>query len=379
MTRKSLVVVLSTMVALPLALWLWNRTALIQEQTAPDYYQLGHVDAGSTVEFSARFLVSSREHPFDALFNRVLERLPQAWEPTLSKAHPRNFRKAAVVVDPSTLKPSINAPAFIRVRKATPDCRTNWYRGRPFVVLDMTVDTSRPGHYAGEVEVTMKRRRATFPVRVTVREKPPDTPELLVASSPFESYATEHGAQFEATTDLMASLRVRVNYLQNLPSQLDPYRVVLLADSTLVKVNADEISRLRSFVEKGGRLILACNAFMSRSVPRANEILAGYGMEVVDDDFGRYVTVTNFAPHRMTHGVQRVEFHRPSLIQITDSSNAKALALAPDGKGGFVAVSGLKTGGEIVVLTSSLWWHWLHTFKTNSDNAQLMQNILTPD
>jgi hypothetical protein len=378
-TRKTLVVVLATLIAVPLLLWLWNRTVLIQEETAPDFYQLGHVDAGSTVEFSARFLVSARDHPFDAFFNRVLEQLPQAWEPILSKVHPKNFRKAPAAVDPSTLKPSINAPAFIRVRKATPDCRTNWYRGWPFVVLDMTVDTARPGYYAGEVEVTMKRRRATFPVRVTVREKPPDTPELLVASSPFESYATEHGAQFEATTDLMASLPFRVNYLQNLPPHLEPYRVILLADSALVKVNADEISRLRSFVEKGGRLILACNAFMSRSVPRANEIIAGYGMEVVDDDFGRYVTVTNLAPHRMTHGVQRAEFHRPSLIQITDSSKAKALALAPNGKGGFVAASGLNTGGEIVVLTSSLWWHWLHTFKTNSDNAQLMRNILTPD
>ena len=378
-TRKTLIGVLSVLVALPLALWLWNYTALIQEETVPDQFHLGQVYAGSTVEFSARFLVSSREHPLDAFFSRVLERLPQAWEPTLSKAHPKNFRKAPAAVDPSTLKPSIKATAFIRVRKATPDCRTNSYQGRPFVTLDMTVDTSVPGQYAGEVEVTMKRRRATFPVRVTVREKPPDTPELLVASSPFEFYATEHGSDFEATAGLMASLPLRVNYLQNLPSQLEPYRVILLADSTLVKVNVDEISRLRSFVENGGRLILACNAFMSRSVPRANEIIAGYGMEVVDDDFGRYVTVTDLAPHRLTREVQRVEFHRPSLIQITDSSKAKALARAPDGKGGFVAVSGLNTGGEFVVLTSSLWWHWLHTFKTNSDNAQLMRNILTPD
>jgi len=378
-TRKTWVVVLSTLVALPLALWLWNWTVLIEEQTAPDYFQLGQVYAGSTVEFSARFLVSSREHPLDAFFNRVLKRLPQAWQPALSKVHPKKFRNAPAAVDPSILKPLIKTPAFIRVRKATPDCRTNWYRGRPFVVLDLAVDTSLPGNYAGKVEVTMKRRRAAFPVRITVRETPPDTPKLLVVSTPFASDSTEYGSDFEAATDLMATLPFSVNYLENLPSQLEPYRVILLADSTLVRAGANEISRLRSFVEEGGRLILACNAFMSRSVLRANEILTGFGMEVVDDDYGRYVTVTNFTPHRLTHGVQRVEFHRPSLIQITDSSRATALPLVPNGEGALVAISGLNTGGEIVVLTSALWWHWLHNFKTNSDNAQLMRNILTPD
>jgi len=378
-SRKTLVVVLSALVALPLALWLWNSTALIQEETTPDYFQLGQVYAGSTVEFSALFLVSSRDHPLDAFFSRVMKRLPQAWEPTLSKVHPKNFRKAPAVVDPSTLKPSIKIPAFLRVRKATPDCRTNWYQGRPFVVLDLVLDTAVPGHYSGEVEVTMKHRRATLPVRVTVREKAPASPRILVASSPFESYATEHGAHFQAATDLMASLPLPVNYLQNLPSELEPYRVILLADSALVNVGADEISRLRSFVENGGRVILTCNAFLSRSVLRANEILAGWGIEVVDDDYGRFITVTNLVPHRMTRGVQRVEFHRPSLIQITDLSKAEALALAPNGEGGFVAVSRSNTGGEFVVLTASLWWHWLHTFRTNSDNAQLMRNLLTPD
>jgi hypothetical protein len=77
--------------------------------------------------------------------------------------------------------------------------------------------------------------------------------------------------------------------------------------------------------------------------------------------------------------VQRVEFHRPSLIQITDSSKAEVLALAPNGEGGFVGISALKSGGEFIVLTSSLWWHWLHTFRTNSDNPHLMRNLLTPD
>jgi len=146
-----------------------------------------------------------------------------------------------------------------------------------------------------------------------------------------------------------------------------------------VRADPDEISRLGSFVEKGGRLILACNAFMVGSVASANQILTNCGMRVLDRDYGSHITVTNIAADRLTRDVQRVEFHRASLIQITDTSKAKALALAPDGEGGFVAVSRSRAGGEIVVLTSSLWWSWLDKFKTTSDNTQLMRNLLAPD
>jgi hypothetical protein len=116
---------------------------------------------------------------------------------------------------------------------------------------------------------------------------------------------------------------------------------------------------------------------MSGSVPNANQVLTNHGLQVVDQDYGGLVTVTNLAADVLSHGVRRLEFHRPSLIRIVEETKAKALALAPDGEGAFVAVTRLSSGGEITVLTASLWWHWLGQFETNSDNCVLMKNIFS--
>jgi hypothetical protein len=75
-SRRILLTALSTLAAVVLLLWVWNRGAVVREETAPDYLHLGQVYAGSTVEFSARFLVPSHRHPLDTAFERVLKRAP---------------------------------------------------------------------------------------------------------------------------------------------------------------------------------------------------------------------------------------------------------------------------------------------------------------
>lgn len=372
----ALIIILGSLTALILLVWCANRFVVVREDAMPDHFYLGKVYVGSTVEFSARFLVSSRKHPFDAGFERMVKWLPQSWSPMLSKLHPKNFRAPPARVDPAKLKPVVSPPTFVCIDKVAPEQRTNWYQGRPFVVVHMTIDTARPGDYSGVVTLTLDRRRASLPLRISVREKPGMLPRLLIASTPYESYATEHGSNFYAAAKLLSSLALSTDYLHEFPASLEPYQVVLLADSALAGLKEEEIARTRSFVERGGRLLLACNAFMSGSVPHANQVLTNYGLHVVDEDYGGFVTVTNLAPDVLSEGVRRLEFHRPSLIKVTDDSRAKAVALAPDGTGGLVAVSRTKTGGEITVLTSSLWWHWLDRFETNSDNFRLMQNIL---
>ncbi len=361
---------------LVLLLWFCNRAAVVREDTSPDTFDLGKLHVGSTVEFSAKFLVSSHKHPFDDLFDRMLKWAPQAWSQTLSRVHPKNFRKAPDPVDLSTLKPIIQTPAFIRVQKIIPEQRKEWYGGRPFVVLHLTLDTSQPGSYDRKVKLTLDRRKASLPIHFTVQERQSTMPKLLIATTPYQAYSTDSGSNFFSITKLLSSLPLSADYLNELPRQLEPYQVVLLADSVLARLNADDIVRLRSFVEKGGRLILACDAFMSGTVPKSNQMLTNYGLQVEDQDYGTSVTVTNLATDPLTRGIQRLQFWRPSLIQVTDGSKAKALALSSDGKGGFVAVARLGSGGEITVLTASLWWLWVEQFKTNSDNIHLMENIL---
>jgi uncharacterized membrane protein len=50
-----------------------------------------------------------------------------------------------------------------------------------------------------------------------------------------------------------------------------------LAEAVLASLTEDEVSRLKAFVEKGGRLVIAGDAFFEGTVPKANQIIADYG------------------------------------------------------------------------------------------------------
>ncbi|HEX5218022.1 MAG TPA: hypothetical protein VFZ59_00520 [Verrucomicrobiae bacterium] len=379
-TRKYLLV-LFVLGLVIFGLWLGNRLIGNQEDAAPDHLDLGTVYVGSTVHFSAKFLASSHQHPFDKAFDRLLQVLPQAWHPRLSKLHPKNFRKTAAAVDLATLTPEVQSPSFVHVRKVNPEQRSEWYEGKPFVVLELALDTTKPGAYAGKIKVSLDRRWTALPVNVVVKEREESLPRLLIASTPYQAYATEDGSHFDAWRRVISALPLDTDYLSELPARLDPYRVVLLADATLVRLASDDMLRLRLFVDNGGRLIFACNAFMAGSVSQANQVLTNYGLHVSDQDYsrvGQAVVVTNLPTDRLTRGVRTLQFHRPSLINVAEGSSAKVVAFADDERDGFVAVSRPEGGGEVVVLTQSLWWHWLDQYQTNSDNSRLLGNILNP-
>jgi hypothetical protein len=380
-TARKCLLVLGVLGLVIFGLWLGNRLIWNQEDAAPDQLDLGTVYVGSTVHFSAKFLASSRKHPFDRAFDWLLQVLPQAWQSSLSTLHPKNFRKTAPAVDLATLTPEVQSPSFVHVREINPEQRKEWYEGKPFVVLELVLDTTKPGAYAGEVKVSLDRRRASLPVRVVVKERDESLPRLLIASTPYQAYSTENGSHFDATRQVISSLPLDADYLDQLPERLEAYRVVLLADSTLVRLASEDMVRLHSFVDNGGRLIFACNAFMAGSVSKANQVLTNYGLHLVDQDYstvGQAVVVTNLPADLLTRGVRMLQFHRPSLIHIAEGSPAKVVVLADDGRDGFVAVSRPVGGGEVIVLAQSLWWYWVHQYQTNSDNSRLLGNILNP-
>lgn len=380
-TARKCLLVLFVLGLVIFGLWLGNRLIWNQEDAAPDQLDLGTVYVGSTVHFSARFLASSHKHPFDQAFDRLLQVMPQAWQPRLSTLHPKNFRKTTPVVDLATLTPKVQSPSFVHVREVKPEQRKEWYEGKPFVVLEFALDTTTPGAYDGKVKVSLDRRRASLPIHVVVKERDKSLPRLLIASTPYQAYSTENGFHFDATRRVISALPLDADYLNKLPERLETYRVVLLADATLVRLSAEDMLRLRSFVDNGGRLIFACNAFMAGSVPKANEVLTNYGLHVLDLDYGRVgqaVVVTNLSADPLARGVHTLQFHRPSLIKIAKGSPAKVVAFADNGRDGFVAVSRPEDGGDVVVLAQSLWWHWVHQYQTNSDNSRLLSNILNP-
>ena len=182
---------------------------------------------------------------------------------------------------------------------------------------------------------------------------------------------------FDPTTRVLSGLGMAVDCRQSLPERLESFATLLLAESCLSGLDNSDVARVRAFAAKGGRVVLACNAFMVGTVSKANAILEGHGLKVVDQDYGRDVTVTNLVSDKMTVGVRKLEFFRPSLVQVVDPAKGKALAIPPSGVGGLVAVSRVEGGGEIVVLGASMWWGWLHEFESRSDNVGMMRNLLS--
>src|SRR6185295_11049549 len=278
--------------------------------------------------------------------------------------------------DLKTLHARVEAPDFVQVKEVTPRQEKAFDRGRPFVAVSFRLNIPQAGNHSGKIKVTLDGRQAWLPIRVRVRASAPDRARLLVVHTPYEEYATEHGSDFDPVTRILSALDAAVDCVDMLPTRLEPYRTILLADSALARINAEDVARVRSFAEKGGRLILPCNAFFSGTIQRANEILSGYGLQVEDKDMSGVYNATNIVADLLTRGVGRLEFHRPSPVVVTDGAKGKLLARDPTGPGGFVAVARLD-GGEIVVLSESLWWYWVARFKDAPDNARLLQNVLT--
>ena len=78
----------------------------------------------------------------------------------------------------------------------------------------------------------------------------------------------------------------------------------------------------------------------------------------------------------LTGGAKQLDFHRPSLIVVTDPSQGELLVRSGDDPGGFVAVSRQAGRGEVIVLTQSLWWSWIRSDPAKVDNLPLLENLL---
>jgi hypothetical protein len=236
----------------------------------------------------------------------------------------------------------------------------------------MKLSFAQPGAFSGKVRVRLGERWAALPLNIRVRPAQQNSPRLLISETPFQSDTTENGSDFQALTETLSTLPFQIDCLERLPTRLDSYRTILLAEGSLVKASDDEIARLRSWVQGGGRLILACDAFFVGTVPKANQILAGLGLEVVDQDYAFQTIVTQVTDDPLTRGVNRMRFHRPSLIHVKAPEIARGLALAPGGEGALIAVARSRQGGEVLVLGNSLWWAW------SQHNATMLRNMLQP-
>jgi hypothetical protein len=364
--------------ALLISFLLWNQFGSVVEETLPDRYDFGRVHQGATVEFSARFLTSAKKHPVDELFEKIQAQLPEAWRGVVEKVHPKHLRgKAPLKSDVTRIKPKFKLPAFVALENSRGDQRAAWYGGKDFVVANFQLDTSRSGEFSGEIEARWERRKAFLPIKIKIEPASASSKvrRILITETPFDSDSTEAGTNFLATTELLSRLPVQVDLLDKLPQHLTSYETILLAGGTLSRVSPEQIEQLRHFAHGGGRLVLAANAFFGGTVASANTISAGMGLHLQGSDHAGRTTITNIVPDILTRGVTSVPFYRPSLIELQNPSSAKLLVTAGD-EGGYLAVSRLSEGGEVILLAQSLWWWWLQQTRGEGDAARLMENIL---
>jgi hypothetical protein len=142
-------------------------------------------------------------------------------------------------------------------------------------------------------------------------------------------------------------------------------------------------TRLKAFLDQGGRVVVAADHFYRRSTARANEIAGPYGLQMADIEpvFGTKNIVlgpTEIRADPFTRGVKELDFFRPSPIHVTDPRKGRLLAEAPALAGKGLVAAGRKDKGEVIVLGTSLWWLWVgQDHDIGGGNARLLQNLLT--
>jgi len=340
----------------------------------PDFFPMGTVLQGSTVEMSVRLTSDDMRPPPPPSWVNRLPRTIRPWAIALVDRFRAGRRKLRITVD---------TPEYLRVDVAEIDYH-QFHGSTPIVNLHLVTD--RPGNYNGSLAIRLTGRHYmantnVIPIRVNVIAKPVRW-AVLATTTPFQMYSTDDGRMFQALTDVttrLAERGVRVDFREHLPKSLDPWNVVLLGDMALLKVDARTIDRLQRFVARGGRLIVSADAFMVGTAPKANDLVNCYGLRIDNKDAGDSMEASRIVPDPLTTGVTGLSFFRPACVSVTDSRQAKLLgAMTDDEQCGFIAVSRASGRGEVVLLAQSLWWVWVQPHSGKGDNARMLENLFEP-
>jgi hypothetical protein len=293
----------------------------------------------------------------------------------------------------ASIKLEVTAPKFVKVLKKETEARmygpgNNFVSGSVF----LAIDTAAAGDLKGEIRVKLGGTTAKVPISAAVKPRRKGLVRLLVPESPWDRHSTKDGGMFRAWTDLVKGAPLDASYLlaengKPVLRDLDlgKYDCVLLSGGALVFLTAKDVKRLRAFAEAGGKVVVAANAFMVGSVPKANEVVTPYGLQMGDEET-RDRTKKDVTPKwpdldgvLVENGVKSARFFRASPVAVTDWKAGRVLVKA-SGVGrpgdGFVAVA--KAGkGQVVALGEALWWSWISGRRTEgADNAKLLRWLL---
>jgi RNA polymerase sigma factor (sigma-70 family) len=300
--------------------------------------------------------------------------------------------------DPKKVALSVETPAFVKVLETSVIERGELFDGSKMVkavggIVVIRIDTTKPADFQGEVNVKLGNATTRVPVSVTVKPADRAAVKILVVDTPFDRYSTDDAGVFKTWTDLTAQAGWDVSYLALLRGKsvlrdidLSKFRVILLGGDGLLSATADDVKRVRAFVEGGGRLVVAASRFLSGSIAAANKFLDGYGLQMADveapsEKQEAILDRKAFAPEVLNGGIHSARFYRASPISVTAGKPARVLVKSAGVGGprdGFVAAAKARKG-EVVALGESLWWNWINAGQPKGiDNAKLFQMLLTP-
>lgn len=288
---------------------------------------------------------------------------------------------------------TVAAPKFAKVRHKATHAQ-QFGAGNDFIVgsVEFALETSAAGDLSGEFSVTLGTAVVKVPVTAIVQPEKKGLTRLLIAETPFERHSTKEGNHFKPWTDLAKDAALDVSYLLVTRGKpvlrdldLGTFDCVLLAEAGLTELQREDSKRVRAFAEAGGRVVVAANAFYRGTVEKANAVLAGYGIQMRDEEAQAKglddVTLdkSDFDPQLVKAGIKSARFFRASPVAVTDDTAGRVLAKAigvGQPRDGFVAAA--KAGkGEVIALGESLWWNWIADKQAaGTDNARLLQWLL---
>ena len=340
----------------------------------PDSFPLGTAQVGSTFELSLGIFSDQKSLPNPSWMAQVPKLLKPRVEQWL------NFRRTLAVR--RQWRCTVDAPEFLKVRRQ--EWMNHSYHGA-FASVWLAASAIRPGTNAGSVKVTLQAdgyepKTLEIPVHLRVVDRPPRG-SVLITSTPFDRFATENGRDFEPLgniTTWLAENGVRVDYLEDLPRQLDEWQVLLLGTDALGDLDETGRRQVQEFVRRGGRLVLSADAFFVGTTASANRVLQPYGLSLGSRDAGMALTANRVVADPFTAGVGSLEFWRPTCITVTDPNQGRLLATTADNpQCGFLAVSREQGRGEIVVLAQSLWSYWIRP-DNGTNQSWVLEHLLLP-
>lgn len=301
-----------------------------------------------------------------------------------------NIPDPNVAIEP----PSIEAPSFVRIVRQKVEVSDELTR----VTLRIAFDTSRTGHFQGNIRFRGGLYASDIGVDFTVVAPRPGQPRVLILDTPWTHYGVEDSSMLQPWLDIVRASGVVADYrwlreadhYEPMPD-LSEYQAVLLSGDSLYSLSVAEGDELRKFASEGGRLLVFANRFYVGSVQAANRLLAPAGIRFVDREakhaaptnappeeaYTFRIGSTNLTKHPLTEGVTNLHAYRASPI-LLQSTNALPLALLPGLTNACLAATAPIGKGDAVAVGLTIWWGWpIEPGAQGTDTARFLSNLLS--